>query len=126
MCHFTDAAMLTTLFELAYLHQGGVPDDGTTSAKGTSHACGARGNSPAAPNGATDTGDLGHHCDLPRDVLPSSSKCLVFHEGEQKSWKDIFFRRGDTSVSPGNAHASYWRIRPAKEMVGQESQSHEK
>lgn len=105
MCHFTDAAMLTTLFELANLHQG-VPDNGTTNdVRGASHACGAHGNGPAALSGKTDTGDYDH---MSRDVLPSSFKYLGCHEGKQRSWKHIFLGRGDTDVSHANADASYW------------------
>lgn len=96
--------MLTTLFELANVHQGGVPDNGTTN--GVSHACGAHGNSPAALSGRTDTGDSGNYYDhLSR---PSSSKYLGCHEGKQRSWKHVFLGRGDTDVSHDNVHASYW------------------
>jgi hypothetical protein len=83
--------MLTTLFELAYLHQRDVPDDGTTRARDASHACGARGNGSAALDGETDTGGSDHY--LSRDVLPSNSKCLGCHEEKQRSWKHMFLGR---------------------------------
>ncbi|KAG2034557.1 hypothetical protein BDR03DRAFT_597959 [Suillus americanus] len=106
MCHFTDVAMLTTLFELADLHQGGVSNDGTTSARGTSHACGARGNNPAALNGGTDTGSSAYGIKL---VLTARTRrCIGCHEEKQRSWRHIFLGRGDAGVSPSNAHASYW------------------